>query len=61
MKSTKFRWQNVPVPLGTYRKHYGKISAVGITGGERYYWLIDEDGTVSMMPWFVIEEGELET
>ncbi len=43
------------VPLGTVVKPWGKVSAVGFTGGERYYWLIDEHGTVSMMPASLIE------
>jgi hypothetical protein len=36
-------------------KPYGKIGAVGLLQGERYYWLIDKHGTVSMMPADVIE------
>ena len=32
------------------------VGAVGITGGERYYWLTHDDGAVSMMPADVVEE-----
>jgi len=35
------------------------VAALGWTGGERYYWLIDQHGTVAMYPWFVVE-GEYE-
>ncbi len=38
---------------------WGEITAVGITGGERYYWLIDRDGTISMMPASTIESKEV--
>lgn len=32
------------------------VGAVGRTGGERYYWLRDEDGqSVAMLPAFVVE------
>jgi hypothetical protein len=43
-----------PLPLGT-QTQWGKIGAVGYIQGERYYWMIDEDGSVSMMPAFVVE------
>lgn len=43
------------VPLGTIVKPWGRVAAVGFTGGERYYWLIDEHETVSMMPASVVE------
>lgn len=33
----------------------GRIEAVGVTGGERYYWLLDRDGAVKMLPWFMVE------
>ena len=32
---------------------YGKVSAIGIVGGERYYWCV-KNGVVSMMPSDVI-------
>lgn len=52
----KHQPQPIPVSLGTVIKLYGKVGAVGITGGERYYWLVNADGGVTMMPWFVIEQ-----
>jgi hypothetical protein len=45
-----------PLPLGAVIKPYGKIAAVGLTGGERYYWLIGKHGDVVMMPADVIEK-----
>ncbi len=44
----------LPLPLGTDTE-WGKIQAVGLTGGERYYWIVDKDGDVSMLPFFVVE------
>ena len=44
------------LPLGTIVKPYGRVAAVGTTGGERYYWLIDKHGTVSMIPAVEIEK-----
>jgi hypothetical protein len=44
------------IPIGTQVKPYGEVSAVGMTGGERYYWFVDKsDRAVSMMPASVIE------
>ena len=43
---------------GTYVQYGGErhaVEAVGITGGERYYWLISEHGVVSMLPACVVE------
>lgn len=37
------------IPIGTKTK-IGKVSAVANIGGERYYFMIDKFGTVSMMP-----------
>ena len=34
---------------------WGKIIAVGIIEGERYYWMLDKSGTISMMPDFMVE------
>lgn len=31
------------------------VGAVGLTGGERYYWLTHPNGTVSMMPADAVE------
>lgn len=48
------------IPLGARVPIYGKVSAVGIISGERYYWLIADNGTVSMMPACMIEgQGQL--
>lgn len=44
-----------PLPLGSRVSPYGKVQAVGLTGGERYYWMVNDDGDVAMMPWFVVE------
>ena len=42
-----------PLLLGT-KTRWGKIVAVGYVG-ERYYWMIDKHGTVSMMPAISVE------
>ena len=34
---------------------YGKVVAVMVTGGERYYMLMDKHKTVSLMPSDVVE------
>ena len=47
-----------PIPLGTIVEPYGKVAQVGWVG-ERYYWLIDEEGTIAMMPADVIEQDDL--
>jgi len=44
-----------PIPLGTIVKHWGKVAAVGYISGERYYWLVDKRGSVSMMPADTVE------
>ena len=31
---------------------------IGILDGERYYWMIDKHGTVSMMPAVIVESEE---
>jgi len=36
--------------LGTQVANLGKIEAVGVVSGERYYWLVGLGGVVSMMP-----------
>ncbi len=48
--------QKPPLPLGT-KTEWGTIEAVGITGGERYYWMVDKLKVVSMMPAFMVEDG----
>lgn len=47
---------NKPLPLGT-KTAWGIVEAVGCISGERYYWLIDQHGSISMMPAFVVEAG----
>jgi hypothetical protein len=49
-----------PLAIGT-RTQWGRIQAVGVLGGrprERYYWMIDKHGTVSMMPASVVESPQ---
>lgn len=36
--------------LGQRVSPYGKVAAVGTTGGERYYWFVDKWHCVSMIP-----------
>jgi hypothetical protein len=43
------------ISLGT-RTKFGKVSAIGFISGERYYFLINKFGVVSMMPAAVIEK-----
>ena len=47
-----------PLPIGT-QTEWGVIQAVGITGGERYYWIVDEN-IVSMFPAFIVEQEAAE-
>lgn len=42
------------IPLGTQIPPYGKVVAVGWVG-ERYYWMVDNKGVISMMPASMIE------
>jgi hypothetical protein len=44
----------MPLPLGT-QTEWGKIEMVVLTGGERYYWMIDKYKCVSMIPAFIVE------
>lgn len=48
----------VPLAIGS-KTPYGTIQAVGTTGGERYYWIVERNGhpMVSMMPASVIESA----
>jgi len=48
--------ERAPLPIGTKVKPYGEIAAVCLTGGERYYMLVDKHGCVALMPSEVIEE-----
>lgn len=45
---------NPPLPLGT-ETEWGTIEMIGLTGGERYYWMVDKDGCVAMIPAFMVE------
>ena len=45
------------LPLGT-KTEWGKIEMVGITGGERYYWMIDKYKCISMIPAFIVENRD---
>lgn len=44
-----------PLRLGTTVNPWGEIGATLLTGGERYYHLIDKRGGVSMIPGFEVE------
>ena len=46
-----------PLRIGTKTK-WGIIKAVGYVG-ERYYWIVDKDKNVAMMPACVIETKNL--
>jgi hypothetical protein len=37
------------IDLGVIVRPWGKVAAVGILNGERYYWFTDEGGNVSMI------------
>jgi len=39
------------------KTRWGVVSMIAILSGERYYWMIDKHGTVSMMPAIVVEEN----
>lgn len=45
----------LPIEIGTVVKPWGTVMAVGIHGGERYYWLSNKYGVISMMPADVVE------
>lgn len=36
----------------------GKVASIHFTGGERYYFLIQSDNTVAMVPAFALEVEE---
>lgn len=42
------------IPLGEWVEGYGEVEMVGFTGGERYYWMVNQ-GVVSMIPAFMAE------
>lgn len=46
-----------PIPIGSKIKYHRRnwiVGAVGLTGGERYYWL-HRKNEVAMVPYFVLE------
>ena len=48
-----------PLKVGTLIEYHGRpwrIGMVGLTGGERYYWLVRTLGEVAMVPAFMLEE-----
>jgi hypothetical protein len=48
----------LPVEIGTAVKPWGRVVAVGIVGGERYYWLKHRaPECISMVPAEVVERG----
>ena len=46
--------ENDMLKLGTMTP-WGKVAGVGVIGGERYYWLVDRDILVSMLPARMVE------
>lgn len=46
-----------PTLLIGSQTQWGRISAVGLVGSERYYWMTDEDGGVAMMPADTVERS----
>lgn len=42
------RYQDGLLPINTETK-FGRVKAIGFISGERYYWMLDEDGSVSMI------------
>ena len=49
----------IPIPIGT-RTAFGSIQAVGLTLGERYYWLV-KGKDVAMVPASTLEPMYLES
>lgn len=41
--------------VGAVVPPWGRVVAVGTTGGERYYWLSGKSGIVSMIPAAMLE------
>jgi hypothetical protein len=44
----------LPGKWATYGGKRWRVGAVGMTGGERYYWLLDRTGSVAMVPGFMV-------
>lgn len=60
LKALAERKKGRPLMLGTNVNPWGKIGMVGVTGGERYYWLTDDRGMVSMIPADMVENAARE-
>lgn len=43
------------IPLGT-KTRFGVVGMIGNLHGERYYWMIDKNKSVSMIPADVLEK-----
>ena len=46
------------IPLDTYVHPWGKVTMVRLLDGERYYWFVDYNGCVSMMPACAVEHTQ---
>lgn len=44
--------------IGEVHPIWGEVQMMGTTGGERYRWMVDEYGAVSMMPLDALQETE---
>ncbi len=44
---------NPPIPIGT-RTQWGSVQAVGLTLGERYYWMV-KGKDIAMIPASIVE------
>lgn len=53
-----FTPDNQPLPIGTATE-WGSIEGIAFTGGERYYFMRDEDGGVAMVPAFMVERANV--
>ena len=45
--------------IGEKHPEYGTVQMMGTTGGEKYRWFVDEQGTVSMIPLTFLQEGKV--
>lgn len=57
IESASPQQSSVRLMPGDIHRIYGRVGAVGIISGERYYWLVKR-GVVSMMPAAVIEGAQ---
>ena len=42
--------------IGKEYEPYGTLSMIRTIDGERYYWFVDEDGSIAMLPADIFEE-----